>query len=106
VSKVFVENSKGEKSELEIDPGLSLMEHLRDAGHDEVQAICGGSCSCATCHVYIEGTDKPLSTIEEDELSLLELEDNFDVQRSRLSCQLELDHSHDGLRVTLLNEGF
>ncbi len=34
--------------------GISVMEHIRDAGVDELLALCGGCCSCATCHVYVD----------------------------------------------------
>ncbi len=82
------------------------MEHLRDADFDEVQAICGGCCSCATCHVHIQSSAGDIPAMEENEEALLELEDSFDSNKSRLSCQIELDESHHGLRVVLLADEF
>jgi 2Fe-2S ferredoxin len=35
-------------------PGRTVMEVIRDAGFDELLALCGGCCSCATCHVYVD----------------------------------------------------
>ena len=48
-------NLSGEESSLDATSGETLMEALRDNGYDEILAICGGVCSCASCHVYIEG---------------------------------------------------
>lgn len=106
MSEILVTDSSGDQTAIDIDPGLSLMEHLRDAGYEEIQAICGGSCSCATCHVHIEGAVGTFYQMEEGEELLLELDDNFDAQKSRLSCQIELDESHNGLHVVLFKEGF
>lgn len=106
MSEILVTDSNGDQTAIDIDPGLSLMEHLRDAGYEEIQAICGGSCSCATCHVHIEESVGTFYQMEEGEELLLELDDNFDAQKSRLSCQIELDESHNGLHVVLFKEGF
>jgi 2Fe-2S ferredoxin len=80
------------------------MEVLTDEACSEVKALCGGCCSCGTCHVYID----PLNTIdldeaEEDELSLLEFQERYDISRSRLSCQIQLDDCHHGLRIQLID---
>ena len=78
------------------------MRALVDAGFDdELLAICGGCCSCATCHVYVE--DAFLSRMPSrwaDEDGLL---DGLDSRRpgSRLSCQVELNGGMDGLSVTI-----
>ena len=105
MASILIIDSQGEGKALEIEDGLSLMEHIVDAGYDEVQAVCGGGCSCATCHVLITREAGALGDIEEGEQMLLEMTDNYDQNRSRLSCQIELDASHDGLEVTLVEEG-
>ena len=71
-------------------PGLSLMEAIRDAGIDQVMALCGGCCSCATCHVYVEAHDGALPPMTADEDDLLD-SSSHRTDRSRLSCQLPLD---------------
>ena len=79
------------------------MELLRDAGYEEIEAICGGGCACATCHVHVaDQAQFELQDIEENEEMLLELADNYDVSLSRLSCQINLQEQHNGLRVQLL----
>jgi 2Fe-2S ferredoxin len=47
----------GETRVVQARPGISVMETIRDGGIDEILAICGGCCSCATCHVYVADDD-------------------------------------------------
>ncbi|MDE1145795.1 MAG: 2Fe-2S iron-sulfur cluster-binding protein [Azospirillaceae bacterium] len=81
---------------VDMEVGATLMEGLRDHGFDEVLAMCGGCCSCATCHVYVEPASPPLE--DEDDLlaGAAHRRDN-----SRLSCQIILSADHDGLRVAI-----
>lgn len=86
------------------ETGLSLMEALREAGHDELLALCGGCCSCATCHVVIEkGADRLRRVSGEDEDELLESSDHR-VVGSRLSCQVILDIEAAGMVVRIAAE--
>jgi len=86
-------------------PGMSLMQNIRDAGVDELQAICGGNLSCATCHVYVDalpdGTSLPPRTADEEDL--LDASDHLR-NNSRLSCQLIFGAPLDHLRVTVAPE--
>lgn len=93
--------ANGEKRNASIEPGQSLMEAIREAEPDSVPALCGGNCSCGTCHVYVDClfmTRLPGIGIEEEEL--LSGLDNT-TERSRLSCQLSYDVVPDGLRITV-----
>lgn len=100
---IKVTEPSGEIKTIKYELGLTLMEVLRDEGYDEILAICGGSCSCATCHVHISNDpNDTLAEIEEDEQILLELADDYSPQQSRLSCQLEMTEECDGLAVTIL----
>lgn len=102
--KLIVVNRSGEEQEVEGENGLSVMEVIRDNGFDELLALCGGCCSCATCHVYVDPAfvDK-LPAISEDESDLLDSSD-FRNETSRLSCQLVVSDAVDGLRVTIAPE--
>ncbi|MFC1795664.1 2Fe-2S iron-sulfur cluster-binding protein [Pseudomonadota bacterium] len=94
---------EGQEHELQARPDERLMEVLREQDWG-VAAICGGMCSCATCHVWVdeEWLDRfPPKDVEEEEL--LEFLDQFKAN-SRLSCQLILQPQHNGLRVTLAPE--
>lgn len=84
--------------------GLSVMEVIRDNGFDELLALCGGCCSCATCHVHVdpEFADKlPKMSMDEDDL--LDSAGDRDAT-SRLSCQIPFTDALDGLRVRIAAE--
>ena len=84
--------------------GFSIMEAIRAAGVDELLALCGGCCSCATCHVYVDGSFlKQLPPMRDDENNLLDMSD-YRVSNSRLSCQILLSPALDGLHVTIAPE--
>ncbi|MGN6375932.1 MAG: 2Fe-2S iron-sulfur cluster-binding protein [Sphingomonas sp.] len=102
--KVIVTTREGEVREIEGETGLSVMEVLRDNGIDEVLALCGGCCSCATCHVHVdpEFADK-LPPMSEDEDDLLESSSDRDAT-SRLSCQIPFTAALDGLKVRVAQE--
>ncbi len=94
----------GETRTVYAEAGASAMEAIRNAGFDELLALCGGCCSCATCHVWVDAAfvDRlpPMSADEDD---LLDSSDNRKAT-SRLSCQLPMDASFDGLKVTIAPE--
>jgi 2Fe-2S ferredoxin len=102
--KLVVVNRAGEEKQIEAANGVSVMEAIRDAGFDELLALCGGCCSCATCHVYVDPAfaDK-VEKLSEDENDLLDSTDHR-TERSRLSCQLHLSDAVDGLKVTIAPE--
>lgn len=102
--QVIVTTREGEVREVEGEAGLSLMEVLRDGGVDEILALCGGCCSCATCHVHIDPAfaDK-LPPISADEDDLLESSSDRD-ETSRLSCQIPFSAALDGIRVRVAAE--
>ncbi len=83
--------------------GWRLMEVIRDNGLP-IKAECGGACSCATCHVYVaEAWVSKLAPQSDEEIDMLD--EAFDVEEnSRLSCQIILDESLEGLNVTLAPE--
>ena len=99
--KLIITDRSGKKSEIEYDSNFTLMETLRDNGYD-IEASCGGCCSCATCHVHVPDNWLNITGPASDdtaELSLLEYEPNFDDKQSRLSCQIILTKKHHGLIV-------
>jgi len=102
--RLIVTKRDGDVVELNGDAGLSVMEVIRDGGIDELLALCGGCCSCATCHVHVDpafaGLLNPISADEDD---LLESSDHRDAT-SRLSCQVQFTPALDGLKVTIAPE--
>lgn len=101
--RIRVTDRDGTNHEVDGQAGLKLMEVLRDLDYG-VEAICGGMCSCATCHVYVDGGWIDRLTPHEDEED--DLLDSLEGRRtnSRLSCQIELGDEHDGLAVTIAPE--
>lgn len=102
--KLIVVNRAGEERIVEAAAGISVMEAIRDNGFDELLALCGGCCSCATCHVHVDEsyTDK-LPAMTEDEDDLLDSSENRDAT-SRLSCQIPFTDELDGLKVRIAEE--
>lgn len=102
--KLVVVNRDGQENTVEAETGLSVMEVIRDNGFDELLALCGGCCSCATCHIYVdEDWAGKLPSISEDENDLLDSSDHRSAA-SRLSCQISVTDDLDGMRVTIAPE--
>lgn len=85
----------GQRRTINADEDISLMEALRDNGVDEILALCGGCCSCATCHVILPGeVFANLPAMSEDEDDLLDSSDHRQ-PTSRLSCQVSMTDMPD-----------
>ena len=86
--------------DVEAKSGLKVMETLRELDYG-IAAICGGMCSCATCHIYVDPAwagKLPAPMSDEREL-LGELSHHKDT--SRLACQVEMTDALAGMRVTI-----
>ncbi len=98
--KIKVTDQKGQPHTIEATLGWTAMEAIRDAGLP-ILAECGGTCSCATCHVYVD--DAWLSRLpprQDLETEMLDLA--FEVKdSSRLSCQITLSEDLEGIELTL-----
>ncbi len=102
--EVIVTTREGGKETIPYYIGASLMQTLCEGGIAEVMALCGGVCSCATCHVHVDPEClNKLEPMTEDEDALLSgsahRQDN-----SRLSCQIIMKAEYDGLEVTVAPE--
>jgi len=101
MAKMVVTDRDGNVHEVEGRVGVKLMETLREFDYG-VTAICGGLCSCATCHVFVKPewiTKLPAPQGDEKEL-LVELQ-NYDAPTSRLSCQVDFTAALDGLELRI-----
>jgi 2Fe-2S ferredoxin len=97
---IFVD-CEGISRSVEADSNTTLMETAKRHGISEIEAQCGGACSCGTCHVYIalEWRDVVGVATEEEEGTL---DFSIDVRReSRLACQITLTDAMNGLTVVL-----
>jgi ferredoxin, 2Fe-2S len=98
---LIVATQSGEERAVTADAGLTLMEAIRDNGFDELLALCGGCCSCATCHVHVADEFLPLlPPMSQDEDDLLDSSDTRDAN-SRLSCQVPFTDALDGILVRI-----
>jgi len=102
--QITVVDQAGAERGVEAPLGRTLMEVIRDNGFDELLALCGGCCSCATCHVHIapDYMDK-IPAMSEDENDLLDSSDHRN-EYSRLSCQVPVTDALEGLVVTIAQE--
>ncbi len=102
--EISVTDRAGTTTRVPAKAGHSVMEIIRDGGFDELLALCGGSCSCATCHVQVapEWTDR-VGPPNRDEADLLDSSDHR-TPASRLSCQIEFTAALDGLAVRIVPE--
>lgn len=102
--QLIVVTRDGTEHSIEGETGLTVMEVIRDAGFDELLALCGGCCSCATCHVQVdEDFAGKLPRISADEDDLLD-SSSHRAATSRLSCQLPFGPDLDGLKVRIAPE--
>ena len=96
----YIEHS-GKSHEIEVANGLSVMEGAVQNNIPGIDADCGGSCACATCHVYVDekwfNKLPKKESAEEDMLDMAYEAKKF----SRLSCQITVDNSLDGLVVKM-----
>ena len=101
MSKIKFIEFNGTEHYVEGINGESVMEIAIANDVPGIEADCGGSCACGTCHVYInKDWINKLEQKNDMENSMLEFTDNV-LENSRLSCQIEFDESLDGLEVSL-----
>ena len=104
MARVIIIARDGEAHIIDCQPGVSLMENIRAHGMHELLALCGGNCSCGTCHVHIaRDWFERLPPMSDDENYLLEISAHRNAE-SRLSCQLRVDATMDGLEARIAAE--
>jgi ferredoxin, 2Fe-2S len=106
MAKITFTQPDGTSQEVIAEPGMTVMEAARKELVPGIEAECGGACSCATCHVYVDEAWRekvgPPSQMEEDMLDFA-----FDVRASsRLSCQIKGSEDLDGLVVAVPEKQF
>jgi 2Fe-2S ferredoxin len=97
---------RGQTITLDAPLGASLMSVATRNGVEGIEAVCGGACSCATCHVYVDETWLPkLPKRSDDEAELLDFSIGVE-PNSRLSCQINVTEDLDGLVVTVPDQQY
>ena len=100
MTKIIYIDQQGNSKTIDVENGLSVMEGAIQNDVSGIDADCGGSMACATCHVYVEEKwlDK-LPKPEDGEIDMIDMA--FEPKKnSRLSCQLIVSDELDGLKVT------
>lgn len=104
MTEITVTDRDGGVHRVNARDGASLMETLRELDYG-VAAICGGMCSCATCHVYVpESWFDRLPPVQGDEKEILQELESYRLRGSRLSCQVPVDAGLAGLEVEIAPE--
>jgi ferredoxin, 2Fe-2S len=106
MAKITFIQPDGNAQVVEGDAGMTVMETAKKNLVPGIEAECGGACSCATCHVYVDEAWRekvgPPSEMEEDMLDFA-----FDVRpSSRLSCQIKVTEALDGLVLQVPEKQF
>ena len=100
MTKITYKDHEGGSRTIEVENGLSVMEGAIQKDVPGIDADCGGSMACATCHVYVE--EKWLNKLpkaEDAEVDMIDMA--FEPKKnSRLSCQLIVTDELNGLTVT------
>ena len=98
--KITYKDNEGNSKTIEVENGLTVMEGAIQNDISGIDADCGGSMACATCHVYVEEKwfDK-ISKAEDAEVDMIDMA--YEPKKnSRLSCQLIVSDELDGLILT------
>jgi 2Fe-2S ferredoxin len=98
--KITYKDSEGKTKTVEVDNGLTVMEGAIQNDIPGIDADCGGSMACATCHVYVEENwYNKLSKAEDAEVDMIDMA--YEPKKnSRLSCQIIVTNDIDGLVIT------
>ena len=100
MAKITYKDAQGISKTIEVDNGLTVMEGAIQNEITGIDADCGGSMACATCHVYVDEKwfDK-IPKAEDAEVDMIDMA--FEPKKnSRLSCQIIVSDELDGLEVT------
>ena len=102
MAKITYIEHNGTVHEIDVKPGMTVMEGARDNGVPGIDAYCGGACACSTCHVYVaaDWVDR-LPARDPMEEDMLDFAYEPDPLRSRLTCQIKVTPELDGLVVNL-----
>lgn len=104
MAEMIVIDRDGVQRQVEGKVGVSIMETLREFEWGSA-AICGGMCSCATCHIYVEPDWMArLPAVQPEERELLEELEGYRPAGSRLSCQVPFEQPLAGLTITLADD--
>ena len=104
MAKITFIQPDGKQQVVDAAKGLTVMEAAKKAAVPGIEAECGGACACATCHVYVDdGWYEKLNPPSPEELDMLDMALAVEAN-SRLSCQIPVNATTDGIKVTIAPE--
>ena len=93
---------EGKKTSIDIEEGTTIRDAIEEKLSPDNYGVCGGNCSCGTCHVHVTPNDfEKLKAVEEDELLTLKEAAIKPTTNSRLGCQVELKKEYNNITVTI-----
>ncbi|KEO55159.1 2Fe-2S iron-sulfur cluster-binding protein [Thioclava pacifica] len=102
MAKITYVEFNGTRHEIDVKPGMTVMEGARDNGVPGIDADCGGACACSTCHVYVDKDwVEKLPAKDSMEEDMLDFAYEPDPVTSRLTCQIKVTEELDGLVVNI-----
>ena len=100
--RLNVIDREGKKTAIDIEENTTIRDAIEEKLSPDNYGVCGGNCSCGTCHVYVAPGDfEKLKAAEEDEISTLKEEAIKPTIHSRLGCQIELKKEYNNITVTI-----
>ena len=106
VKIIFSDVNGNERLISDAEVGMSMMEVAKANGVAGIAGDCGGACSCATCHVFVDPDWwEKIGEPDDIEFAILDMVADVSQPTSRLSCQIKLTEELNGLRVTVAPGG-
>ena len=100
--RLNVIDREGKKTAIDIEEGTTIRDAIEEKLFPENYGVCGGNCSCGTCHVHVVPSDfEKLKAAEEDEISTLKEDAIKPSTYSRLGCQIEFKKEYNNITVTI-----
>ena len=100
--RLNVIDREGKKNSLDVEEGTTIRDAIEEKLSPDSYGVWGGTCSCGTCHIYVDPNDfKKLKNLEENEVRVLETLADKPNTNSRLACQVELEEKYNNITVTI-----
>ena len=97
-----VTDREGKKATIDVEEGTTIRDAIEEKLSPDNYGVCGGSCVCGTCHVYVAPDDfNKLKIAGENEIMTLEQAAISPTKHSRLGCEIELKKEYDNITVTI-----
>tara|TARA_B100000029_G_C17087094_1_gene782760 strand:+ start:195 stop:533 length:339 start_codon:yes stop_codon:yes gene_type:complete len=105
--KIIVIDRKKKKHLLDIKEGETIRDAIEQQITPENFGICGGTCTCATCHLYIDSKDfDRIEAKKKDEINTLETRGYKPENNSRLACQIVVKPEYENIEVNIAEDSF